>query len=135
MLGPIQQQHKIHTAGNNIFTSANTERTTTSTSYQLKKQFTMSSNGNIKISCELKNTTTFQLAGVDYRVNDISVATNSRVNLSYGELSNNLINLKSNDIIKVYLKVGTSGTAYIRNCKIKIAESITLFTSPTVNQD
>lgn len=132
-----------HTQGTifsgNIFASAPTLETTSSSSYVLVKQYTMNSRGKIFVGGTHARSATATTSGVDVRINDVSVvsATTAAIYPAASAYGGSLANVLSpGDTIKIYIRRnGGSGLVYMITSIIKIAQNISLYTSPTVNLD
>lgn len=132
-----------HTAGTNIFASANTERFYLGANgvYGLVKEFTMNSSGNVRIALDLA-VSNADYADADIRINDVSVAVFTTVfpekYPNYRTFSYDSNVLLLNDTIKIYIRSrqqGVFASASLKNARIEISQAISLYTAPTVNLD
>ena len=96
--------------------SADTERTTTNTSYSLMKQVNIYRSGTVKVSYDAKSTTSGYSGTGDVRVSNVSKAETSITATDYTTVSVD-INVVAGDTIDLYGKVPL-GTFYIKNFRI-----------------
>jgi len=96
--------------------SADTERTTTNTSYSLMKQVKIYRSGTVRVSYDAKSTSSGYPGTGDVRVSNVSKAETEITATDYTTVSVN-VNVAAGDTIDFYGKVPLN-TFYIKNFRI-----------------
>lgn len=127
-------------AWTNLFVSADTERTTASASYTKLKEIEIEKTGTYTVEFDIKHS--WAGTSTNWRIykNGVAFWTEQLVvGTTYGTKTENL-SFAKDDLLQLYIKNTTSGTAYCRNLRIKWAVSINATGLPwsyvwTVNTD
>lgn len=112
-----------YTAGTYVLASANTERTTTSSTYAKIKEFYISSAGTIRVSMELKaaNPGTNNAYGRVYRNGSAVGVENVRGDAAYATFTDDVSGWATGDLLQVYTKnLNNADLAYIKNVFIEV---------------
>lgn len=106
--------------GNVIVLSANTERSTSSTSLIKVKEFQLASGGTIRTSFDLKTNNSGEYAyGVIYKNGATFGTVRSTLSLSYVTFSEDLV-FATADLVQLYYRqMNAAALAYVRNFQLK----------------